>query len=242
LDNAYKERDQFKTQFETLKQQIESPEGQRLRQWADAYRTNPEQWLANTVAELAQVRPDLVPNFRSQAARILGAKQQAAESFEPDIPVYNEQGQMVAQTYSADKVKSLVQQAVAAALQQEVTPLKQDFQARQEQEQQRQILQDATQTANSQFEQAKAWPGFLTDPAKGTVDPDLVKAFAEHQDWSLERAYIAVVVPKLRAKDQAQVLDDLKTKAAASTGVNPGSAAVASTRRPKDFNDPSLKW
>jgi len=241
LDNAYKERDSFKTQFESLKQQFESPEGQRLRQWADSYRTNPEQWFANTVAELAQVRPDLVQNFRSQAARLLASRQAPEQSFEPDIPVYNEQGQMVAQTYSADKVKSLVQQAVAAALQQEVTPLKQDFEVRQQQEQQRQILQEANQVASSQFEQAKEWPGFLVDAAKGTVDPDLAKAFAEHQDWSLERAYIATVVPKLRAKEQAQVLDDLKTKAAASSGVNPGGS-VTTTRRPKDFNDPSLKW
>jgi hypothetical protein len=74
------------------------------------------------------------------------------------------------------------------------------------------------------------------------VDPDLAKAFAEHNDWSLERAYIATVVPKLRAREQAQVLDDLKTKANASSGVNPSGAAIASTRRPKDFNDPSLKW
>ena len=124
---------------------------------------------------------------------------------------------------------------------QEVTPLKQDFEVRQQQEQQRQIIQEANQVAASQFEQAKEWPGFLVDAAKGTVDPDLAKAFAEHQDWSLERAYIATVVPKLRAKEQAQVLDDLKTKAAASSGVNPGGS-VTTTRRPKDFNDPSLKW
>jgi hypothetical protein len=242
LDNAYKERDSFKTQFESLKQQLESPDSQRLRQWADSFRTNPEQWFASTIAELAAVRPDLVPNFRSQAARYLASRQAPAESFEPDIPVYNEHGQMVAQTYSADKVKSLVQQAVAAALQTEVTPLKQDFQQRQAVEQQRQILYEANQTATSQFEEAKTWPGFIVDAAKGTVDADCAKAFAEHQDWSLERAYIATVVPKLRAKEQAQVLDELKTKAAASTGVNPAGAAVASSRRPRDFNDPSLKW
>ena len=148
---------------------------------------------------------------------------------------------MVTQTFSADKVRALIQQSVSQALQQEVAPIKQDFQQRKQQEEFRQLQETATKTATEQFEEAKAWPGFLTDPAKGTVDPDVVKAFTEHPEWSLERCYITTVVPKLRAKDQAQVLDDLKTKAAASSGVNPASS-VTTTRRPKDFNDPSLRW
>jgi hypothetical protein len=50
-----------------------------------------------------------------------------------------------------------------------------------------------------------------------------------------------VVLPKLNATSQAQALDDLKTKAAASIA-NPASAAVATAKRPRSFNDPSLKW
>lgn len=244
LDKAYGERDALRGELTTLKQQFESPDGQRLRQWADGYRQNPEQWFANTVAELATTNPSLIPALRSQAARLLGQRQAApVESFEPDIPVYDETGKQVAQTYSADKVKAYVAHEVARALQQEVSPMKQDFQQRKQEQEIAAVTKQATDTATSQFNEMKDEPGFLvkgTD-GKSVVDPELAKAFTEHPEWSLETCYRKIVVPKLAAQTQAKVLDDLKTKAAASTGVNPGGS-VSTTKRPTNFNDPALKW
>lgn len=244
LDNAYKERDDARSRLTALESQLNSPEGQRLRQWAQSFQQNPEQWIASTLTDLVATRPDLAPALRSQAARILGSRQQpAAEpaNFDPDIPVYDERGQMVAQTFSAEKVKALLAQE-RQALTKELDPIKSEFQQRKQQEHFAAVQKEATDTAARQFDAAKQWPGFLTDPAKGTVDPDLVKAFNEHPDWDLREAYINVVVPKLGARKEAEVLDSLKTKAAAATGVNPSGAVIASTKRPKSLTDPSLKW
>lgn len=245
-DNAIKERDAVRTENVALKAQFGSPEHQQLTRWQQSFNQSPEGWIEQTFSELAVKHPEKVPQFRSVVARILGSRTPPADAvpnpMDPDIPVYNETGQLVAQTFSADKVKAIVTQAVNDALQREVGPMKQDFTQRRQLEEARQIHQQATDTATQQFEAAKKWPGFLSDPAKGTVDPDAVKAFSEHPDWDLKDVYINVVVPKLRAKEQSEVLDSLKTKAAAASGVNPSGAVVAATRRVTSLTDPSLVW
>lgn len=243
LDNAYKERDDLKAQVASLTQQASSPDQQRLRQWGEAFARNPEQWFAQTVQELQALHPELTPALRSHAARLLGSRQSAPQALEPDIPVYDEHGQMVAQTFSAPRVQQIVQQAIAEALQKEVGPIRQDFQQRQEREQIAQMKSQADSAAAEQFKAATEWPGFLTTPGDPkSVDPDVAKAFQEHPDWSLERCYIATVVPKLRQQEQAQVIQQLKTKAAAGNTVNPAGPVVASTRKPTSLLDPSLSW
>ena len=243
LDNAYKERDQFKTQLQSLQQQLQSPDTQRLQQWAQAYQANPAQWFESTVAELVSARPDLAQSLRSQAARLLGSRQQPADSMEPDIPVFDETGRQVNTTFSADRVKAIVQHAVNEALQREVSPIKQDYQQRKQQEEFAARQREAQSSATAQYEKAKAWPGFLVKDANGkeVTDPDMVKAFNEHSDWDLRETYINVVVPKLQAREQATVLEHLQTKANASA-VNPSGAAVTSPRKVTSFHDKSLTW
>lgn len=243
LDKAYQERDEFKTKYTALEQQFNGPDGQRLRSWATAYQQNPEAWFANTVAELAAANPNLVPALRSQAARLLSSRTPAAtESFEPDIPVFDETGKQVNATFSAPKVQALIEQAVAKALQQEVGPIKQDFQQRKQQQEAAALQKEVLTTATAQFERFKDKPGFFVDAAKKTVDPDLVKAFNEHPDWSLADCYNEIVVPKLLAQRDAKTLESLQTKAAAATGVSPGSAVASTGSRPRDFNDSRLSW
>ena len=240
LDGAYKERDALKQQLETIKQQtgwLESPEGQQLRQWSHAFQTNPRAWFAQTAQELVQAYPDLAGSLRSDAARILagGRTAQPEVDLEPDIPVVDDKGQVVNHAYSAARVKQFVTHAVAEALAKEVGPLKQTVQSV---EQERRLAADtakAHDVAKAEYAKAQAWPGF-TEHVK-----DIAAAYEQHPEWSLQDAYIAVAVPKLRQSGQAQTLTDLKTKAAAST-VNPATAAVTTTQRPKSLTDPSLVW
>lgn len=244
LDNAYAERDQARQEALALRAQFDSPEGQRLRQWGQAYTQDPAAWFRQTVAELSAAHPDLVGQIRSDAARLLGSRQQAETSLEPDIPVYDESGREVNRTFSAERVQAIVQRAVADAIGREVQPIKQDFQQRKQQEYARQESQRAEQSALAQFNEMKDEPGFLVKgpDGKDVVDPDIAKAFAEHPEWSLETCYRKVVGPKQRARAQAEQLDHLKTKAAAASGVNPAGAAVTSTHKPRSFHDPSLQW
>jgi hypothetical protein len=249
LDKAYDRAERAEAELHSLRQQagwMASQEGQQLSQWAEQYRSNPREWFARTAQELAAQSPELAAQMRSDAARILASRTQpvAAEqpvSFEPDIPVYDETGRLVDNTFSAKRVQALIQHSVQEALKREVGPMKTDYETRKQAQEQERVTKEAHGTATKQFEAAKQWPGFLSDPAKGTVDPDLVKAFTEHPDWSLEGAYITVVVPKLQAREQAQTLDHLKTKAAAAS-VTPNGAVVASTKRPTSMLDPSLRW
>jgi cell envelope opacity-associated protein A len=56
------------------------------------------------------------------------------------------------------------------------------------------------------------------------------------------RAYTKVVLPTLTRQAQSAQLDTLQRTAAASSGINPGSAAPTSPRKVTSFDDPSLKW
>ncbi len=247
LDKAYDRAERAEAELHTLRQQsgwMASQEGQQLQQWANQYRSNPREWFARTAAELASQSPELASQMRSDAARILAGRTPAAAqpvSFEPDIPVYDQSGQLVEQTFSAKRVQALIQHSVQEALRAEVGPMKTDYESRKQQAQIAQEKQEAQNIATSKFERAKKWDGFLSDPVKGIVDPDAVKAFQEHPEWDLNDIYIEVIVPKLRARAQASTLDSLKTKAAAAS-VTPNGAVVAATKRPTSLTDPSLQW
>lgn len=208
---------------------------ERASQLGQLYQRDRAGYIRQVLAE-AVTNPDLAPLVRSEAARVLGARQpQPDADIEPDIPVVNDQGQVVSQAFSAERVKQFVQRAVTEALTKEVGPLKQTVQSVEQERQQAVIRQQAEQAAAADYQRAQAWPGF-------TEHQDAIaQAFAEHADWSIQDAYIAVAVPKLQAAAEAKTLEALKTKAAAST-VNPAAAVVTSQARPASFHDPRLSW
>jgi hypothetical protein len=239
LDGAYRERDEARTQLQALQQQagwLGSEEGQRLQQWSQAFRTNPREWFARTAQELVQHYPDMAKDLRSDAARILaGGRGQADVDLSPDIPVMDDKGQVVAQTYSATRVQAIVAKAVQDAITKEIGPMRQTVQSVEAERATRAASAEATSTATRLYQKAQAWDGFTEH------EQEIAQAFAQHPEWSLEDAYIAVVPKKLRAQESARTLDALKTKAAASS-VNPATAASTSSRRPASFHDPALTW
>ena len=204
------------------------------------YQRDKPAYIRQVLAEAVN-DPTLAPLVRSEAARVLGSRQQPAapQAIEPDIPVVDESGRVVAQAFSAERVKALVAQAVADAIGKEVAPIKADFQSRQQQEQARQEQVQLQSTVTTLYEQA------TTDlPHFKEHEQAIAAAFEKipgDPGTALYRAYAQVVLPKLQAAGQAQALEDLKTKAAASTA-NPASATVTTTKRPKSFSDSSLKW
>jgi hypothetical protein len=77
-------------------------------------------------------------------------------------------------------------------------------------------------------------------------EADIKAYLAErHYAASLESAYIHVlttkVLPALSATERAKTVTELKTQAAASSA-KPARSASATPMRPKDFNDPGLRW
>jgi len=204
------------------------------------YQRDKPAYIRQVLAEAVN-DPTLAPLVRSEAARVLGSRQQPAapQAIEPDIPVVDEQGRTVAQAFSAERVKALIAQAVADAIGKEVAPIKADFQTRQQQEQARQQQAEAQKASNTLYEQVTTeLQGFKEHEAEIAA---VFEKIPGDPATALYRAYAQVVIPKLQAAGQAKALEDLKTKAAASTA-NPASATVAATKRPKSFSDSSLKW
>ena len=179
------------------------------------------------------------PQVRSELARALGTRAQPVAQveapIEPDIPVMDDQGRVVSQAFSADRVKQYVTRAVAEALQREVSPLRQTVESVEAERQALAQRQQVETSATAAYTTATAWPHFKTHEAA------IATAFQAHPEWTLQGAYIAVVVPKLQAQEQAATLDDLTTKAAART-VNPSAASVATTQRPRSLTDARLQW
>jgi hypothetical protein len=207
------------------------------------YRNDKPAFFRQLLAEAAG-NPETLAVLRSESARFLaGARQQpAAVDLTPDIPVVDDQGRVVSHSFSAERVKQLLKQERDSLKQEllgEIAPLKQDRETAQRQEQARQEQAHLQSTVTTLYEQA------TTDlPHFKEHEQEIAAAFEKipgDPGTALYRAYAQVVIPKLNAASQAKALDDLKTKAAASTA-NPASAAVATAKRPKSFNDPALTW
>lgn len=224
-------------------EQVDPQDIAKLQGWSQAYSADPVAWFKQTISDLKATHPHLATQLHSEAARVLAGARQAPQppvsDLEPDIPVQDQDGRIVAQAYSAGKVKALIAQAVQDAIGQEVGPLKQDFQTRQQQAQhaegQRQLKESVDGiygTAISELPHFKEHEVEIAN-AMAQIPGDPAQA--------LHRAWAKVVLPKLSAKAKAEQLVTLKTNAASST-VNPAGAVVASTKRPTSFNDPSLTW
>jgi len=242
LDGVYKERDDAKTQLDSWKafewaKTVDRQAVEQAQRLGQLYTTDRPAFWRQFATEAAAD-----PSLRSEAARILATRGgPQAPSMEPDIPVYNEQGQLVSKTFSAERQVEIINHLVAEALGKEVAPLKQDFQTRQQEREQTQFQQELqTSVADIYAEAQDVLPGFTEHEA------EIGKVFAtltgKDPAKDLRQAWKTVVGPKLSAKATADVLDNLQKKAAAASGVNPAGAVIATNKRPTSLTDPSLKW
>jgi hypothetical protein len=196
---------------------------------ADAYNADKANFVRQLLAESA-ADPQLAAVVRSEAARLLGASRGGSSEadFEPDIPVADANGQIVAQTYSAQKVQAIVARAVQDAMAKEVAPLKQAHEARQASETERQIQSTADAHATTKMATAQKWEGFEAHRA------EVAKAYREHPSWSLEEAYLdvlhRVILPSRTRTSEAQTLASLKDKAVAQVQTTTGTAATPGKR------------
>lgn len=224
-----------------------------LETWArlsERMSTDPIAHIAEIIAEV-QHHPTFGPQLRSQAARLLGgAKGQAKVDMEPDLVVRSDDGQVVAKSFSAEKVLALMQQVAD----ERVAPLKQESEARKAEAQRRaaeakaQAMQQQVEaTVNDVMEDIHDTLN-ITDPkteASIALLAEVNRLMDEHPEWSAHKAAREVrktrIAPSLEAKATSAALDDLKTRAAAQS-VNPAGAVVSTTHRPTSFHDKSLKW
>lgn len=247
LENARtKAREEARLEFQQQygwAQTIDRASLEQGAQLGQMYQQDRPGFIRQVLSE-AMSDPEMAPLIRSEAARALGARTaqpQPQADLSPDIPVMDQSGNVVAQTYSADRVQAIVAKAVQDALGKEIAPLQADFKSRQDRDAAVRQHQEFQATVNDIYSEATdVLPGFKEHEAKiaevfATIPGDPAKA--------LRKAWQQVVGSTLARADQvkADQLKELQTKAAAS-GINPASAVIPSTKRPRSFNDPSLSW
>lgn len=244
LDNARKkEAERLTAEFQSQygwAQQLDRPSVEAAMSLGQRYQSDKPGFIREVLAEALQ-DATLAPLIRSEAARALssGRGQPAAQEpdLSPDIPVMDANGQIVAQTFSAQKVQQIVERAIAQA----VKPLQQDFQTRQQREQAAKQEQEISTAATDIYTEAlDVLPGFkdhqdAIQKVFLTIPGDPAKA--------LRQAWKQVVGGTLSNADQvrAEQLKALQTKAASSVP-NPAAASSAPAQRPRSFHDPALKW
>jgi len=134
-------------------------------------------------------------------------------------------------TFSADRVKAIVNQAVADAIGKEVAPLKQEQATQKAEREAHATTARINHTADAMMDRAKAWHGF-TEHATAVAD-----VWDARPDWSLQDAYLHVlhttILPGLSKTERTKVLADLNQKPAATT-VNPSSSTTSASKPDSD--------
>lgn len=244
LDNAYAERDTAKAQLQTM-----TPVVERWGPIARQMEKDPAGFIRSYIAEVAARDPNVAQQMRSEAARILGARAPQAEPMpSADIEILDAHGQVTGRTYSdaqLQKRDAWNERRILASLQKEIAPFKQERDQRQAETK----AAEQTKAAHVRADKTLSTLDRILDGAYSQKDAEVLtavnQAMEAHPDWDASDAALHVKETLLKGrgerKAQTQVLDDLKTKAAAST-VNPSSAVVAATKRPASFHDKSLTW
>lgn len=206
---------------------------EQAQQLGKLYTTDRAGYVRQLLSE-AVTDPELAPIVRSEAARILaGSRQPHAPSFEPDIPVYDAQGQLVNQTFSAEKQRELITHIVTEALGKEVGPIKQDLDARQAAQKKVDDQIAFDKTIKDIWDDSSDLPHFTEHAAEiGKVYAALkTDGTPESHARALRQAWKRVVGPKLDQIAQTKALDSFKTKAAAQT-VDGSGRAASTPKRP----------
>ena len=224
-------------------EQVPREQLQTMNDWYQRAAQDPVAFALDLVDELSADQSH-APALRSHAARLLrAARAQSPEAdITPDIPVMDAQGQVVSQAFSADRVKQLIAREVAKA----VNPLNEDKKTREDREHHETYQRELQQFTKRESSRIRA--SVESRPhAKEHWQAIVAKAQTYPEDIpvgeALRDAYYDVVGPLLTDRAKSEVLDTLKTKAAAASGsVNPAGAAIASSKRPASFFDPNLQW
>ena len=218
-------------------EQVNRADVEQAVQLARLYQTDRAGYIRQLLTE-AGGDPQLGPVVRSEAARILAANRQAAPpSFDPDIPVYDDRGQKVAETFSAAKQRELITHMVAEALGKEVGPLKQDYESRQEQ-----VKAEKERAEAEAFQQELNT--FVTDTYQEAIE--VLPGFKEHEKEiskvmetipgdpakAMRQAWKQVVGPTLEAEALTKVRASFTNKQNAQT-VDGSGRAASTPARPK---------
>jgi hypothetical protein len=132
---------------------------------------------------------------------------------------------------------------------QELQPVVQTVQQWKAQQEAQAQKAEVDRFVTSTYGDMTTWPG-MDSPENQAKVAEAIKhmelpanATNEHVLLAAERAWRKVVAPQLSKQAETKLLDSLKTKAAASSSVNPGSAASSTPKSYASFYDlPKSAW
>lgn len=225
--------------------QVNPQDFQRAVTLAQRLSADPVAGLQELIAEIRQ-NPQHDAAIRSLAARALAQRsQQTGPDLNP-IQVQLENGQTVG-LYSADQISALRQQWLDQ-VKQELSPVTKTVDELRAERETLQRQASVERFANATMADLATWPGMESADSKAAVARELAAARIDPNDprevaLALNAAWRKVIAPTLGQQAEAKLLDSLKTKAAASTGVNPGSAAPSAPRTVTKFSQlPAEAW
>lgn len=248
--------DEVNTRMQTAEQklqslawaeQIDQQTLQSALQWYGRYNGNPIEFLQSLAGEI-QAHPEYGPQFKSFAARALSQRTATEPTMpEPDVAITDAQGQIVGRTYSAEalaKRDEYMATQLMAKLEQRFQPMTKTVETIQHER----LKAQADSEAASTYQELQKLPGF--EEHKGEIAAALAKLQLPDDPavlkYAVKALYADIVTPKreqmIGSKAQSQLLDNLQHKAAASTGVNPGSAASSAPGTITSFHDSRLQW
>lgn len=242
--------DEVNTKFKTLQEWkdkyawAEREDVQQVIQMVQASKGDPMAFFAQQFSELSG-HPVFGPQLRSflgqqfAGLRTSKASESASQEPQPDVAIYDQQGQEVGRTYSAKALaerEAFLKQQWLQEVKQSLAPELDTVKTIAQERQQAAAKAEADGFASTFMQELSSIPGFdqkthgpllAAELAKLQLGPDTHPAVVEA---AARKALLTVVLPTLGQKAQSTLLDTLKHKAAASTSVNPNAAAPSTPR------------
>jgi hypothetical protein len=226
---------------------VQPQEFQTIRDIAKHFTSgNAAEGLQSLVAEVSRDPryADAIRSWQGRALQMLRQQQPQQQAAPPQdmraIPVQLENGQTIG-LFSGEQVQALVNNAIAA-VKQDLAPVTQTVQGLQAERQALHQQQQVQSFVTTTFQDVQTWPGMESQEARTLVAKELEAAQINPHDpnqvsLALNAAWRRVIAPTLGRNAEARLLDSLKTKAAAATGVNPGSSAPSASKPVTKFSD-----
>jgi hypothetical protein len=249
VNTRLREAETFKQQYEWAAQ-VNPQDLAEVVQIAKLSKDDPIAYVQQFIADL-QADPKYGAQLRSLAARALSHRE-AAPAPQPapvdmtPTSVQLEDGRVVS-LYSAEQLAAR-EQLLLSQVDQKYAPALQTAAELKSERELAVATRQADTFASDFLTEVRALPNFKSVELQ--IKSDLQQLIAQNQVGdhpaelrdAVRSLYLKHALPTLQRTAQSAQLDSLQRTAAASSGINPGSAAPTSPRRVKSFDDPSLKW
>lgn len=248
VNNSLRELKQWREQH-AWAEQVQPAQLQQLQQFYQRATSDTRGFALQLLDELAN-HPDHAAAVRSELARRLGTRQQQAappqaDDLAPDVQITDANGNVVGRTYSDAQVAKLLARH-EQQIEQKFAPQFQTLQQIQQERQQIAVQQQAQHFGTTFAQELAKLPLFnehKADIAKALRDAQLDSDHPAEVRAAAYQAYHRIVGPKLAQGNTQSVVADLQRKAAASSSVNPGTAATSMPKAVNSFHElPREAW